>query len=48
MKLRIKLPGGTFKIKTHRELRNRERNGVIPMKKFGPLYFVWWPNKHKP
>lgn len=45
MAVRIKLPGGTLKMKTYRELRERERDRRIPVMKMGSLYFVWWSNR---
>lgn len=47
MATRIKLPGGTLKIKTYRELRARERDRRIPLWKIGSLYFTWWSNRHQ-
>lgn len=44
MALRIRLPGGTLKMKTYRELRTRERDRRVPMVKVGSLYFIWWSN----
>jgi hypothetical protein len=44
MALRIKLPGGTLKMKVYRELRVRERERRVPVMKMGALYFVWWSN----
>ncbi|WP_164759997.1 MULTISPECIES: hypothetical protein [unclassified Mesorhizobium] len=48
MTLRIKLPGGTLKVKTYRELRSRERDRRVPVMKIGALYLVWWSTKQKP
>jgi hypothetical protein len=44
MAVRIKLPGGTLKMKVYRELRVRERERRVPVMKMGSLYFVWWSN----
>lgn len=44
MAVRIKLPGGTLKMKVYRELRERERERRVPVMKMGSLYFVWWSN----
>jgi hypothetical protein len=44
MAVRIKLPGGTLKMKVYRELRERERDRRVPVMKMGSLYFVWWSN----
>ncbi len=41
MKLQLRLPGGTLKIKTRRTLREIERTNLA-CRKIGPLYFVWW------
>lgn len=48
MALRIKLPGGTLKVKTYRELRTRERDRRVPVFKMGSIFFIWWANKQKP
>lgn len=45
MALRIKLPRGTLKVKTYRELRTRERDRRVPVWKVGSVYFIWWSNK---
>ncbi|MER8395430.1 hypothetical protein NKH10_26770 [Mesorhizobium sp. M1340] len=42
MAMRARLPGGTLKMKTYRELRARERDRRVPVMKMGSLYFVWW------
>jgi hypothetical protein len=42
MTLRIRLPGGTLKVKTYRELRVRERDRHLPVWRMGSLYFIWW------
>lgn len=42
MTLRLRLPGGTLKIKGRRELRSVERYREVPVWKVGPLYFIWW------
>ena len=44
MALRIRLPGGTLKFKSFRELRSRERDRVVPVFRLGSLYIIWWPN----
>ncbi|WP_287199422.1 hypothetical protein [Mesorhizobium sp.] len=48
MALRIKLPGGTVKVKTYRELRTRERDRRVPVLKIGSVYFIWWSDRQKP
>ncbi|MER8409623.1 hypothetical protein NKH16_34260 [Mesorhizobium sp. M1307] len=48
MTLRIRLPGGTLKIKTYRELRSSERDRRVPVLKMGSVYFIWWSDKQKP
>ncbi|WP_287172197.1 hypothetical protein [Mesorhizobium sp.] len=45
MALRIKLPTGTLKIKTYRELRSRERERRVPVLKMGAIYVIWSSNK---
>lgn len=41
--MRIRLPGGTLKMKVYRELRERERARRIPVLKLGSLYFSCRP-----
>lgn len=48
MAVRIRLPGGTLKMKVYRELRERERARRIPVLKLGSLYFSWWSNRQRP
>ncbi|WP_287253099.1 hypothetical protein [Mesorhizobium sp.] len=48
MAIRIKVPGGTLKIKTYRELRTRERDRRVPVRKIGSMYLIWWSSKQKP
>ncbi|UVC18445.1 hypothetical protein [Mesorhizobium onobrychidis] len=48
MAVRIKLPGGTLKMKVYRELRGRERSRRIPVVKIGSVYFTWWSNRPRP
>lgn len=48
MALRIRLPGGTLKVKVYRELRDRERDRRVPVLKLGSLYFVWSSARHHP
>jgi hypothetical protein len=43
MALRIRLPGGTLKLKSYRELRSRERDRLVPVLRLGSLYVIWWP-----
>ncbi|MER8455864.1 hypothetical protein NKH24_06955 [Mesorhizobium sp. M1300] len=45
MTIRIKVPGGTLKVKTYRELRTRERERRLPMLRLGSLYLIWLSNK---
>jgi len=44
MAFRLKLPGGMLKIKTYRELRERERARRVPVLKLGRIYIIWWPD----
>ncbi|MER9070101.1 hypothetical protein NKH84_26630 [Mesorhizobium sp. M0902] len=37
--VRIRMPGGTLKVKVYREL-HRERARRIPVVKIGPIYFT--------
>lgn len=48
MAVRIKLPGGTLKMKVYRELRERERTRRIPVVKVGSIYLTWWSNRQRP
>ncbi|TIW49770.1 MAG: hypothetical protein E5V72_05850 [Mesorhizobium sp.] len=48
MAVRIKLLGGTLKMKVYRELRERERTRRIPVLKVGSVYFSWWSNRQRP
>lgn len=45
MHTRIRLPGGTLKIKDERYLRASERDGAFPMSRIGGLYFIWVANR---
>ena len=47
MKISFKLPGGTLKIKTAENLRRREQKRVVPVKKIGKFYIIWWPDSVK-
>ncbi|RWM68028.1 MULTISPECIES: hypothetical protein [Mesorhizobium] len=47
MAVRIKLPGGTLKMKVYRELRERERTRRIPVVKVGSIYLTWWSNRQR-
>lgn len=42
MRIHVPLIGGTLKIKTYRELRQRERDHVVPVWRLGNIYFTWW------
>lgn len=42
MTMRMRLPGGTLKIKRYTELRHAERKREVPVIVVGGLYFVWW------
>ncbi len=42
MTMRMRLPGGTLKIKRYAELRHAERKREVPVIVVGGLYFVWW------
>jgi hypothetical protein len=44
MTVRIKLPGGTLKLKRREELRRREKNGAVPVWQIGNYFLVWWPS----
>jgi hypothetical protein len=47
MTIRIKLPGGTLKVKTYRELRTQERDRHVPVMKMGSVYLIWWSNRRR-
>jgi len=40
--MRLRLPGGTLKIKRYAELRGVERRREVPVIVIGFLYIVWW------
>lgn len=41
MTVRVKLPGGTLKLKKLRELRTEERERKVPMLRLGRYYLIW-------
>ncbi|SJM30421.1 conserved hypothetical protein [Mesorhizobium delmotii] len=41
--IRIRLPGGTLKIKKKDELRRREQKRQVPVWRVGDYFIVWWP-----
>ncbi len=45
MTLRMRLPGGTLKFKSYRDLRTSERENAVPVWKIGSLYVIWSRNK---
>lgn len=47
MAIRLRLPGGTLKVKRYTELRDPERRRSVPVLKFASLYFIWWSNGTK-
>jgi hypothetical protein len=47
MTIRIKLPGGTLKVKSYRELRAHERDRRVPVMKMGAIYLIWWSNRRR-
>ncbi|WP_166487929.1 hypothetical protein [Mesorhizobium sp.] len=48
MTIRIRLPGGTLKIKTKDELRRREQKREVPVWQVGNYFIVWWPSSMSP
>lgn len=42
--IRIRLPGGTLKIKKQDELRRREQKRQVPVWQIGKYFFIWWPS----
>ncbi|MER9675320.1 MULTISPECIES: hypothetical protein [unclassified Mesorhizobium] len=48
MALRIRLPGGTLKVKSYRELRVRERERRVPVVRIGSMYVIWWKDHQDP
>jgi hypothetical protein len=43
MTIRLRLPGGTLKIKRRDELRRREKSRDVPVWQIGSYFLVWWP-----
>lgn len=44
MRMKLRLPGGTLKIKTGRSLRTAEMNREVPVVRLGFKHFlIWWP-----
>lgn len=43
--IRLRLPGGTLKLKPQHQLRSSERERRVPVWKLGGLYVVWWPHR---
>ena len=44
MTIRIRLPGGTLKIKNKDELRRREQKREVPVWQIGNYFIIWWPS----
>jgi hypothetical protein len=44
MTFRLKLPGGTLKIKRKEDLRRREQQRQVPVWNLGRYSIVWWPD----
>ncbi|CCV14968.1 hypothetical protein MESS4_720082 [Mesorhizobium sp. STM 4661] len=44
MTIRIRLPGGTLKIKKKDELRRREQKREVPVWQIGDHFIIWWPS----
>ncbi|MER2536352.1 MAG: hypothetical protein ABTQ31_14455 [Rhizobiaceae bacterium] len=44
MTFRLKLPGGTLKVKRKEDLRKREQQRQVPVWKLGGYFIVWWPD----
>lgn len=44
MTIKIRLPGGTLKIKKREELRRREQKREVPVWQVGNYFIVWWPS----
>jgi len=42
MTIRIRLPGGTLKIKHYVELRPEERARKVPVFRYRRICFIWW------
>lgn len=42
--IRIRLPGGTLKIKKKDELRRREQKRQVPVWRLGDYFIIWWPS----
>lgn len=43
MRMSLRLPGGTLKIKTYAYLRSYEREKKVPVYQVGDIYFIWLP-----
>ncbi|MDE2577403.1 MAG: hypothetical protein KGL46_01220 [Hyphomicrobiales bacterium] len=43
----IKLPGGVLKVKTWERLRSYERDGDVPVRQVGSVWFCWWSDARK-
>lgn len=44
MTIKIRLPGGTLKIKKREDLRRREQKREVPVWQVGNYFVVWWPS----
>jgi hypothetical protein len=44
MTVKIRLPGGTPKLKQHHELQRREQKCDVPVWQVGKYFIVWWPS----
>jgi hypothetical protein len=42
MRMRLRLAGGTLKLKTRRHLRRSEMRREVPVWKIGFIYLIWW------
>ncbi|MBN9220959.1 MAG: hypothetical protein J0I79_23685 [Mesorhizobium sp.] len=43
MTFKIRLPGGTLKVKQHHELRRRKQKREVPVWQLGKYFIIWWP-----
>jgi hypothetical protein len=47
MTVRVRLIGGTLKLKSFRDLRSVERDRKVPVWRLGNTYIVWWSNRRQ-
>ncbi len=45
--LKLRLPGGKLKFKSHQLLRGVERSRKVPSLRLGRVYVSWWSHKNE-